>query len=157
MPNIVIINNQRLKLLINLLIELTIKYHSGKIIPVAFRSGEFRGTFRYELRNARIPPEQETTGMTLLAEPPANFHSSGMHRIPPESPESGRNLWGTDKTSSIAANHYGPATSEDPSSLFHSSSLAGFKRPSNLSSCDSYSTVRSMTLVWEAQVLDCWR
>ena len=99
MPNIVIINNQHLKLLINLLIELTIKYHSGKIIPVAFRSGEFRGTFRYELRNARIPPEQETTGMTLLAEPPANFHSSGMHRIPPESPESGRNLWGTDKTS----------------------------------------------------------
>ena len=26
-----------------------------------------------------------------------------MHRIPPESPESGRNLWGTDKTSSFAA------------------------------------------------------
>ena len=99
LPNIVIINNQRLKLLINLLIELTIKYHSGKIIPVAFRSGEFRGTFWYELRNARILPEQETTGMTLLAEPPANFHSSGMHWIPPESPESSRNLWGTDKTS----------------------------------------------------------
>ena len=38
--------------------------------------------------------------MAVLAEPSANFHSSGMHRIPPESPESGRNLWGTDKTSS---------------------------------------------------------
>ena len=37
--------------------------------------------------------------MAVLAEPSANFHSSGMHWIPPESPESGRNLWGTDKTS----------------------------------------------------------
>ena len=36
--------------------------------------------------------------MAILAEPSANLHSSGMHRIPPESPESGRNLWGTDKT-----------------------------------------------------------
>ena len=37
--------------------------------------------------------------MAILAEPSANFHSSGMHWIPPESLESGRNLWGTDKTS----------------------------------------------------------
>jgi hypothetical protein len=87
------------ELLISILIKLKIKPHSGKLIPVAFRSGEFRGTFRYQFRNARIPPEQEITGMALLAEPSANFHSSGMHRIPPESPESGRNLWGTDKTS----------------------------------------------------------
>ena len=82
-----------------MLIQLNIKLHSGKIIPVAFRSGAFQGTFRDEFRNAWIPPEQVTTGMAILAEPPANFHSSGMHRIPPESPESGRNLWGTDKTS----------------------------------------------------------
>ena len=82
-----------------MLIKLKIKYHSGNFIPVAFRSGEFRGTFRYQFRNARIPPERESTGMAILAEPSANFHSSRMHRIPPESPESGRNLWGTDKTS----------------------------------------------------------
>ena len=37
--------------------------------------------------------------MALLAEPSANFHSSRMHRILPESLESSRNLWGTDKTS----------------------------------------------------------
>ena len=58
---------------------------------------------------------------------------------------------------SIATNHYGPATSQDPSSLSRSSGAAGFKRPTNLNSCDYYPTVRSMTLIWEAQVLDCWR
>ena len=58
---------------------------------------------------------------------------------------------------SIAANHYGPGTSKDPSSLSRSSNAAGFKRPTNLSSCDYYPTIRSMTLIWEAQVLDCWR
>jgi hypothetical protein len=90
------------ELLISILIKLKIKPHSRKLIPVAFRSSEFRGTFQYQFRNARIPPEQEITGMALLAEPSANFHSSGMHRIPPESPESSRNLWGTDKTSTEA-------------------------------------------------------
>ena len=45
-------------------------------------SGEFQGTFRYQFWNARIPPEWETTGMAVLAEPSANFHSSGMHRNP---------------------------------------------------------------------------
>ena len=61
------------------------------------------------------------------------------------------------KINAIAANHYGPATSKDPSSLSRSSNAAGFKRPTNLSSCDFYPTVRSMTLIWEAHVLDCWR
>ena len=65
-----------------MLIKLKIKYNSGKFIPVAFRSGEFRGTFRYQFRNARIPLEWETIGMAILAEPSANFHSSGMHRNP---------------------------------------------------------------------------
>jgi hypothetical protein len=82
-----------------MLIKLKIEYHSGNFIPIAFRSGEFRGTFRYQFRNARIPPERETTGMAVLAEPSANFHSSGIHRNPPESPESGRNQWGITKTS----------------------------------------------------------
>ena len=39
--------------------------------------------------------------MAVLAEPSANFHSSRMHWIPPESLESSRNLWGTDKTSTF--------------------------------------------------------
>ena len=58
---------------------------SGKCILVAFRSGEFQGTFRYQFRNARIPPEWETTGMAVLAEPSANFHSAGITRIQQES------------------------------------------------------------------------
>ncbi|KIJ93464.1 hypothetical protein K443DRAFT_12845 [Laccaria amethystina LaAM-08-1] len=37
---------------------------------------------------------------------------------------------------SIAANHYGPATSQDPSSLSQSSGAAGFKWLSNLNSHD---------------------
>ena len=80
-------------------------------------------------------------------------HKSFRNRI--ATPE----IWHAKATTinSIAANHYGPATSKDPSSLSKSSHAAGFKRPSNLSSCDYYPTVRSMTLIWEAQVLDCWR
>ena len=84
-----------------MLIQLNIKLHSSKIIPVAFHSSAFQGTFWYQFWNAWILPEWVTTGMAILAEPPANFHSSGMHQILPESQESGRNLWGTDKTSSM--------------------------------------------------------
>ncbi|KAJ7277339.1 hypothetical protein C8J57DRAFT_1060799, partial [Mycena rebaudengoi] len=49
-------------------------------------------------------------------------------------------LWHTGATdlNSIAANHYGPATSSDPSSLSKCSSAAGPKRRSNLKSCDYY-------------------
>ncbi|KAF8809191.1 hypothetical protein BYT27DRAFT_7284261 [Phlegmacium glaucopus] len=80
-------------------------------------------------------------------------HKSFRNRI--ATPE----IWHAKATmiNSITANHYGPPTSKDPSSLSRSSNAAGFKRPSNLNSCDYYPTVRSMTLVWEARVLDCWR
>ncbi|EDR04537.1 uncharacterized protein LACBIDRAFT_330448 [Laccaria bicolor S238N-H82] len=80
-------------------------------------------------------------------------HKSFRNRI--STPE----IWHSKATmvNSIAANHYGPATSQDPSSLSRCSGAAGFKRPTNLNSCDYYPTVRSMTLIWEAQVLDCWR
>ena len=37
--------------------------------------------------------------MAILAESSANLYSSGIHRNPPESPESGRNQWGITKTS----------------------------------------------------------
>ncbi|KAF8139550.1 hypothetical protein K438DRAFT_1920852 [Mycena galopus ATCC 62051] len=68
-------------------------------------------------------------------------------------------IWHTGATdlNSIAENHYGPATSSDPSSLSKATSCAGLKRPSNLKSCDYYPTVRNLTIFWTAHVLDCWR
>ncbi|KAJ7815211.1 hypothetical protein B0H13DRAFT_2242621 [Mycena leptocephala] len=67
--------------------------------------------------------------------------------------------WHTKATdlNSCASNHYGPAASKDPSSLSRSSNAANMKRPADLKKCDFYPTSRSMTLIWEARVLDCWR
>ncbi|KAJ7656705.1 hypothetical protein B0H17DRAFT_955911, partial [Mycena rosella] len=67
--------------------------------------------------------------------------------------------WHTKATdlNSCASNHYGPSASPDPSSLSRSSNAANMKRPSDLKKCDFYPTSRSMTLIWEARVLDCWR
>ncbi|KAK6974153.1 hypothetical protein R3P38DRAFT_3332074 [Favolaschia claudopus] len=67
--------------------------------------------------------------------------------------------WHTKATdlNACASNHYGPAASKDPSSLSRSSNAANMKRPTNLKKCNFYPTSRSMTLIWEAQVLDCWR
>ncbi|KAJ7692191.1 hypothetical protein B0H17DRAFT_1200535 [Mycena rosella] len=56
-----------------------------------------------------------------------------------------------------ASNHYGPAASKDPSSLSRSSDAANMKRPTDLKKCDFYPTSRSMTMIWDARVLDCWR
>ncbi|KAJ6530368.1 hypothetical protein DFH09DRAFT_1044864 [Mycena vulgaris] len=61
------------------------------------------------------------------------------------------------KLNSSASNHYGPAASPDPSSLSRSSNAANMKRPTDLKKCDFYPTSRSMTMIWEARVLDCWR
>ncbi|KAF8168605.1 hypothetical protein K438DRAFT_2064437 [Mycena galopus ATCC 62051] len=67
--------------------------------------------------------------------------------------------WHTKATdlNSCASNHYGPASSKDPSSLSRSSNAANMKRPTDLKKCDFYPTSRSMTMIWEARVLDCWR
>ncbi|KAF8210685.1 hypothetical protein K438DRAFT_1569424, partial [Mycena galopus ATCC 62051] len=67
--------------------------------------------------------------------------------------------WHTKVTdlNSCASNHYGPAASKDPSSLSRSSNAANMKRPTDLKKCDFYPTSRSMTMIWEARVLDCWR
>ncbi|KAJ7936184.1 hypothetical protein B0H13DRAFT_1589778, partial [Mycena leptocephala] len=67
--------------------------------------------------------------------------------------------WHTKSTNlnTCASNHYGPAASSDPSSLSRSSNAANMKRPSDLKKCDFYPTSRSMTMIWEARVLDCWR
>ncbi|KAJ7762259.1 hypothetical protein B0H16DRAFT_1884208 [Mycena metata] len=68
-------------------------------------------------------------------------------------------IWHTGATdlNSTSANHHGPASSSDPSSLSKCSNIAGFKRPSNVKSCNYYPTVRNSTLIWTAKVLDCWR
>ncbi|KAJ6545695.1 hypothetical protein B0H19DRAFT_1308385 [Mycena capillaripes] len=67
--------------------------------------------------------------------------------------------WHTKSTdlNSCASNHYGRAASKDPSSLSRSSNAANMKRPTDLKKCDFYPTSRSMTMIWEARVLDCWR
>ncbi|KAJ7939559.1 hypothetical protein B0H13DRAFT_2300240 [Mycena leptocephala] len=67
--------------------------------------------------------------------------------------------WHTKATdlNSCASNHYGPAASKDPSSLSRSSNAANMKRPTDLKKCDFYPTSRSMTLIWDARVLDLWR
>ncbi|KAJ6548934.1 hypothetical protein B0H19DRAFT_997313, partial [Mycena capillaripes] len=67
--------------------------------------------------------------------------------------------WHTKATdlNSCASNHYGPAASKDPSSLSRSSNATNMKRPTDLKKCDFYPTSRSMTMIWEARVLDCWR
>ncbi|KAJ7142580.1 hypothetical protein C8R44DRAFT_865908 [Mycena epipterygia] len=66
--------------------------------------------------------------------------------------------WHTKATdlNACASNHYGPAASKDPSSLSRSSNAANMKRPTDLKKCDFYPTSRSMTLIWESRVLDCW-
>ncbi|KII90232.1 hypothetical protein PLICRDRAFT_108509 [Plicaturopsis crispa FD-325 SS-3] len=75
-------------------------------------------------------------------------------RVPP-----GPEIWHTraTKLSAIAENHYGPSASSDPSSLSKSASTANQKRPPNLKKPDFYPTSRSMTLFWEARILDIWR
>ncbi|KAJ7495704.1 hypothetical protein B0H11DRAFT_2227223 [Mycena galericulata] len=67
--------------------------------------------------------------------------------------------WHTKATdlNACASNHYGPAASKDPSSLSRSSNAANMKRPTDLKKRDFYPTSRSMTLIWEARLLDCWR
>ncbi|KAJ7110688.1 hypothetical protein C8R44DRAFT_934414 [Mycena epipterygia] len=67
--------------------------------------------------------------------------------------------WHTKATdlNSCASNHYGPAASKDPSSLSRSSNAANMKRPTDLKKCDFYPTSRSMIMIWEARILDCWR
>ncbi|KAK6987804.1 hypothetical protein R3P38DRAFT_2574293 [Favolaschia claudopus] len=68
-------------------------------------------------------------------------------------------LWHTKATdlNSCASNHYGPAAAKDPSSLSRSSNATNMKRPTDLKKCDFYPTSRSMTMIYQARVLDCWR
>jgi hypothetical protein len=71
----------------------------------------------------------------------------------------GPEIWHTRATdlNSLAANHYGPQSSPDPSTLSRSANAANVKRPANLKKCDFYLTARSITLFFEAHVLGCFR
>ncbi|KAJ7493475.1 hypothetical protein FB451DRAFT_1490540 [Mycena latifolia] len=71
----------------------------------------------------------------------------------------GPEIWHTRWTnlSSIAANCYCPTTSIDPAALSKSATAAGAKRPADLKKVDFFPASRSMTLFFEAGVLDCWR
>ncbi|KAF9002660.1 hypothetical protein BDZ89DRAFT_926566, partial [Hymenopellis radicata] len=89
----------------------------------------------------------------LLAATAPKEYASFMHMV--VTPE----LWhmGSTMVGTLATNHFGPASSADPSSLSRASTAASQKRPSDLSKPDYYPTVRGMKLIWNAQVLDCWR
>ncbi|KAF8994246.1 hypothetical protein BDZ89DRAFT_1053392 [Hymenopellis radicata] len=67
-------------------------------------------------------------------------------------------LWHTKATALnvMAANFYGPKECSDPSSLSNAASATGMHRPSNLDKCDFYPTARTMQLICEAHILDCW-
>ncbi|KAF9005371.1 hypothetical protein BDZ89DRAFT_1145164 [Hymenopellis radicata] len=89
----------------------------------------------------------------LLAATAPGEYASFMHLV--VTPE----LWhmGSTMIGTLASNHFGDRSSADPSSLSRASTTASQKRPSDLSKPDYYPTVRSMKLIWNAQVLDCWR
>ncbi|KAF8997546.1 hypothetical protein BDZ89DRAFT_1083562, partial [Hymenopellis radicata] len=88
----------------------------------------------------------------VLATAPGKYMSFSHVLNTPEIWHVGSTMVGT-----VATNHYGPASSPDPSSLSRLSTAASQKRPSDLSKPDYYSTTRAMKLMWNAQVLDCWR
>jgi len=61
------------------------RYHSGKCIPLTFRSGRFWGTFWSQFWNGLIFPEHVTPGMVILAGLSAILNSAGMTGFQQES------------------------------------------------------------------------
>ncbi|KAF9010904.1 hypothetical protein BDZ89DRAFT_1226378 [Hymenopellis radicata] len=88
----------------------------------------------------------------LAATAPGRYESLIHLLVTPELWHMGSTMVGT-----LATNHYGPASSSDPSSLSRASTAASQKRPTDLSKPVYYPTVAAMKLIWKAQVLDCWR
>ncbi|KAF9024016.1 hypothetical protein BDZ89DRAFT_936258, partial [Hymenopellis radicata] len=88
----------------------------------------------------------------LMATAPGEYDSFIHLLATPELWHMGSTMIGT-----LASNHYGAASSPDPSSLSRASSAGSQKRPTDLSKPDYYPTVAAMKLIWNAQVLDCWR
>ncbi|KAJ7846812.1 hypothetical protein B0H13DRAFT_2285702 [Mycena leptocephala] len=88
-----------------------------------------------------------------LSAHPSNYKAF-RNRVPP-GPEIWHSRW--TQLNAISSNCYGPATAKDPAALSKSATAAGAKRPSDLKKDDFWPTSRSMTLFFEARVLDCWR
>ncbi|KAJ7867127.1 hypothetical protein B0H13DRAFT_2236750 [Mycena leptocephala] len=88
-----------------------------------------------------------------LSAHPGNYKA--FRNVVPPGPEIFHTRW--TNLNSLSTNFYGPASSADPSALSKSATAAGAKRPSNLKKVDFFPTSRSMTLFFEARVLDCWR
>ncbi|KAJ7680071.1 hypothetical protein B0H17DRAFT_1232529 [Mycena rosella] len=82
-------------------------------------------------------------------------HYKAFRNLVPPGPEAWHTRW--TQLSAMAANHYGPVSSSDPSSLSKSATAAGAKRPTNLKKVDFFPTSRSMQLFYDARVLDCFR
>ncbi|KAK7019386.1 hypothetical protein VNI00_018099 [Paramarasmius palmivorus] len=65
--------------------------------------------------------------------------------------------WKDTALKACAEHVFGPDTCKCPSSMSKLFGLINLPRPSNLKKCDHYSTRNGMRLVWNAQVIDCWR
>ncbi|KAJ7876307.1 hypothetical protein B0H14DRAFT_3130444, partial [Mycena olivaceomarginata] len=113
----------------------------------------YQAGFRDFDKQMGIEPEKSDNLLSWNRGHHENIYASYRNAI--STPET----WHTKSTqlNSAATNHYGPAASPDPSSLSRSSNAANMKRPTDLKKCDFYPTSRSMTMIWEARVLDCWR
>ncbi|KAJ7635908.1 hypothetical protein B0H17DRAFT_1279587 [Mycena rosella] len=83
------------------------------------------------------------------------IHYKAFRNLVPPGPEAWHTRW--TQFNAMAANHYGPMSSSDPSSLSKSATAAEAKRPTNLKKVDFFPTSRSMQLFYEARVLDCFR
>jgi hypothetical protein len=82
-------------------------------------------------------------------------HYKAFHNRVPPGPEIWHTRW--TQLNAISSNCYGPAAAKDPFALSKSATAAGAKRPTDLKKVDFWPTSRSMTLFFEARVLDCWR
>ncbi|KAJ7685894.1 hypothetical protein B0H17DRAFT_1204590 [Mycena rosella] len=82
-------------------------------------------------------------------------HYKAFRNLVPPGSEAWHTRW--TQLNAMAANHYGPVSSSDPSFLSKSATAAGAKRPTNLKKVDFFPTSRSMQLFYEARVLDCFR
>ena len=85
------------------------------------------------------------------------FHSNDMESMRVMKPM--LEWWHTEWTnlSRVFEAHWGDPLSNDPSTLGHSASKIGRKKPSNLKKVDFYSGTDLAYLVLDVRMLDCWR
>lgn len=85
------------------------------------------------------------------------FHSNEVESLEILEPmlEWWHTLW-TD-LSRIFAAHWGSDLNSDPSTIGHSATKIGRKKPTNLGKVDYYSNVQLAYLILDIRILDCWR